>query len=115
MNDFPQRTPSQNASLHLFCEQLAEAMNEAGISQRIFLKELEVDNSMESVKSVFRELGKVKYGKDSTAKLTTKEMTDIYEELNRHTASRLGIHVPWPSIEEVLLNQNNYDNRKKNN
>jgi len=91
-----QRTNAQNRSLHLYCSQLAEELNEAGITQRVFLQYLEVDNSAESVKSVFRALGKAKYGKESTSKLTTKECTDIYDEINRNS-SRLGIHVAWPN------------------
>lgn len=50
------RTAKQNKALHKFCELLAEACNEAGISQRLFLEGLEVDNSPESVKAVFRGL-----------------------------------------------------------
>lgn len=94
------RTYKQNNALHLFCELLSEALNEAGIGQKVFLDGLEVDNSPESVKSVIRALGKAKYGKKSTAQLTTKEMTDIYEEINRHSA-KIGVHVPWPSEEEL--------------
>jgi hypothetical protein len=93
-----QRTTRQNNALHLYCQMLAETLNEAGISQQVFLQGLEVDNSPDSVKAVFRALGKAKYGKESTSLLTTKECSDIYEEFNRHTA-KIGIHVPWPSEE----------------
>ena len=99
------RTLKQNASLHLYCRKLAKALNEAGISQAIFVKGLEVDNSEQSVKEVFRSLAKAKYLEGSTAKLNTKEMTDIYEEINRHTA-KIGIYVAWPSEEEINLEKN---------
>ena len=99
-----QRTIQQNKSLHLYCQQLSDKLNEAGISQRVLLEGLEIDNSSESIKDIFRSLGKAKYKKDSTAKLTTKEMSDCYEEFNRHIA-HLGVHIPWPSINEILYQQ----------
>ena len=98
-----QRSSAQNNSLHLYCQELSSVLNERGITQEVFVRGLEVDNSPDSVKAVFRELGRVKYGKLSTADLTTKEMSSIYEEFNRHT-SKLGIHLPWPSIESESLN-----------
>jgi len=93
-----QRTLKQNKALHLYCKMLSEALNNAGISQGVFLRGLEVDNSPESVKAVFREIGKVKYLENSTARLSKKEMTEVFEEINRHIAS-FGIHIPWPSKE----------------
>lgn len=98
------RTTAQNNALHLYCEMLAESLNEAGISQSVFLQGLEVDNSLESVKAVFRALGKAKYGKESTALLTTKECSNIYEEINRQS-SKIGIHIPFPSQEDLFLKE----------
>ena len=94
------RTIQQNRAMHKYCEQLSKELNDAGISQKLLLEGLEIDNSADSIKSLFRSLGEAKYHKDSTAKFTTKEMSDIYEELNRHLA-HLGVHVPWPSQEEL--------------
>jgi len=80
---------------------LAQELTFAGISQRVLLQAVnEVDNSAESVKSVFRALGKAKYLKSSTSELTTKEMSDIYDEFNRNLA-KIGIHVEWPSEEQL--------------
>lgn len=92
------RTQLQNKSLHLYCKLLADALNQAGISQRVFLQGIEVDNTPVSVKEVFKGLASAKYLKDSTTELTTKEMTDLYDEINRQT-SKIGIHIDWPSNE----------------
>lgn len=94
--EFPQRTAQQNKSLHLYCEQLSTALNDAGISQKMVLQATELDWSGESIKSLFRSLGRAKYGTISTASLTTKQMTDIYDELNRIVAG-FGVHISWPS------------------
>lgn len=99
------RTLLQNNSLHLYCQMLAEALNEAGIGQAMFLQDFEIDNSMESIKNVFREIGRLKYNKESTAKLTTKEVTEIYDEINRQVSKR-GIYIPFPSEESRSLEEN---------
>lgn len=99
-NQSKQRTGQQNRSLHLYCEWLSEELFLVGITQKNFLQVMnEVNNSPESIKSVFREYGRAKYGKKSTADLTTKEVMDIYDEFNRNLA-KIGIYIPWPSEEE---------------
>ena len=95
------RTIKQNKSLHLFCRELARELNEHGITQAIFLRGLEIDNSDESVKEVFRKIAEAKYLEHKTSKLSTKELIDVWEEINRHIAS-FGIHIPWPSKEQLL-------------
>ena len=97
------RSKKQQASLQIYCRKLANTLNEAGISQKVLLEAFEIDNSEESIKSLFREIGRKKYGKTSTAKLTTKECTDVYEEVNRGTSLK-GVHEPWPSEEELRYN-----------
>jgi len=96
---FPQRTDRQNKSLHLYCEQLSQTLNDAGITQKMVLQAIDIDWSADSIKSLFRSLGRAKYGIKSTAELTTKQLTDIYDELNR-IVSKFGVHVPFPSVDE---------------
>ena len=99
-----QRTLKQNDALHKYCRQLSDALVEAGISQRMFLEGLEHDTSPEFIKAVFRAIGKSKYGKTSTALLSTKEVTDIFDEMNRQV-SKFGIVIGWPSIDELANQQ----------
>ena len=99
------RTGQQNRALHLYCEMLYQELFFAGITQKKFLEAMdEINNSPQSIKAVFREYGRVKYGKVSTADLTTKEISDIYEEFNLNL-SKIGIHIPWPSEEETNLKE----------
>lgn len=103
--DEKKRTLSQNNALHLYCEMLYQKLSFAGITQKKFLSIMdEIDNSPKSIKAVFREYGKAKYGKTSTADLTTKEMSDIYEEFNRNL-SKIGVYVAWPSEDNKNFNQ----------
>ena len=102
--EYKQRTTLQNSSLHLYCERLAEELNNAGITQKLVLQCVELDWSADSIKSLFRSLGRAKYGIKSTSELTTKQLTDIYDELNRIMA-KFGIHIPFPSEEEIANQQ----------
>ena len=95
-----QRTIPQNKALHKYCGELAQDLNEAGITMEVFFKNMEVDHTMESVKAMFQAFAQVKYGKRHTSELTTIEMTELYEEVNRHVA-QFGIHRAWPSYEDT--------------
>jgi hypothetical protein len=103
-----QRTSAQNRALHKYCTELAVELNNAGIGIDIFFKNIEADHTMESVKSLWRAFAKAKYGKDSTADLTTGEINAIYDEVNRHIA-QFGIYMAFPSQENTPNYLNSYD------
>ena len=54
--DFPKRTKKQNDSLHLFCEQIAEAFNSAGYEQKITFGTIDCPWTKESVKAIFKKI-----------------------------------------------------------
>lgn len=95
-----QRTNLQNDCLHQYCEDLANALNDAGFDMQVVLeaKPLDVPWSKELIKKVlFKDVIKAMFDKTSTAKLGTKEISQAYEVLNRFTAENFSISVPWPS------------------
>ena len=97
------RTGQQRKSFEVFCKELAEALNEKGITQGKFASCFEVDNTQQSVKSVLREAGLIKYLKKSTADWTTTEIQEMYEETMRVIAMHpeWGVaHINFPSQEE---------------
>lgn len=96
-----QRTIQQNKAMHKYFSEVAQALNEAGIAQSVFYENIEADYTMESIKELWRSFARAKYRKDSTADLSTMEVTEIYEEVNRHL-SKFGIYLPFPSIEEKM-------------
>lgn len=96
----PIRTIPQNAALHVYFELLAKELNDAGLDmKKVFeVKAVEVPWSAGSVKEVlWRPIQGAMIGEESTTKLTTIEISEVYEVLNRHTAQKLGVSVPWPS------------------
>lgn len=98
------RTNKQNRSIHKYFSEVADLLNESGIPLSVFYSDIEADYTMESVKALFRSFLKVKYGKSSTAQMTTEEIQAVWEEVNRHL-SKHGIHIPFPSSEALI----NYD------
>ena len=92
-----QRTLTQNASLHLFCQLLADKLNEGGIDFRVFIKAgYPVPfNEYLAKEYLWRPIQKAITGKTSTTKPERDEYSKIYESLNVKLAEH-GIHVPWP-------------------
>ena len=99
MND---RTLTQNSALHLYFELLANALNDAGLDMKKVLevKTGDVPWNKDTIKEVlWRPLQDAMTGEESTTKLSTTEVSEVYEVLNRHTASKLGVSVEWPTRE----------------
>lgn len=101
MDTTPPRTIQQNKALHLYCQQVADALNDAGLDVRATLKEnVEIPWSGYLVKDLlWRTIQKLQYGKKSTTELTVKDIDSVYDVMNRHLGERFGIHVPFPSYE----------------
>ena len=97
-----QRTLTQNASLHVFCKNLAEALNDGGFDFRTFVKDgYPVPFNEDLVKNhIWRPVQKAITGKESSTKPETHEYALIYDALNMKLAEH-GIYVPWPSKESV--------------
>ena len=98
------RTGTQNNAIHKYCELLATALNDAGYGMVRTLKilrkkpEIELDWTMQAVKdNLWRPVQMAKTNKESTSKLDTNEVSQVYEELNRYTAGKLGVSLQFPS------------------
>jgi len=95
----PKRTLPQNSSLHLYFTMLGDALNSAGLDQRKVLKpEIDIPWTTTSVKeNLWKPLQLAMVGHDKTSKLDTTEVSKVYEVLNRHTASKLGVSLNFPN------------------
>lgn len=95
------RTVIQNASLHKYLELVANAMNEAGFDIRKVLSAMKAGFTIactkENIKeTVWRPIQQALLGIDSTTDLDTKQVTEVYENVNRFTSERFGVSVHWP-------------------
>lgn len=103
MKNGKQRSLTQNRALHLYCQHVAESLNDGGLDFRQMLgKDIEVPWTPELVKDhLWRVIQKAVTSHDSTTKPETGDYGKIYEVLNRHLSSKLGIFVAWPSKDSI--------------
>jgi hypothetical protein len=99
-----QRTITQNKAMHKYFELLASELNDAGLTMRKVLKpEIDIDWTPEAVKSyLWKPIQDALYQKNSTTELNRKQVSLVFETLNRHLGTKLGIHVPFPSNEPEM-------------
>ena len=98
-----QRTLTQNRALHLFCQWLADALNDAGLDMRKTLRDdVDVPWTQASVKEyLWRPVQTAMTDKKSTTEITTIEPTEIHAVLARHLGERLGVTCPpWPKRDQ---------------
>lgn len=100
-----QRTDQQRKSIEVYCRELATALNDSGLDQRAVLAEMregvEIPWGQESVKdTLWRRIQVAIIGKESTTKLSTDEVSRVYDVLNRWTGQTFGVSVPFPEKKE---------------
>ena|SRR3990167_425892 len=101
------RTNRQSRALHLMFQMIADELNGAGLDLRIFLKpEIEIPWNKDTVKEyIWRPVQEKQLMKESTTELTTKEIDQVFETLNRYLGEKCGLHIPFPSIESLIQEQ----------
>lgn len=106
-----QRTLTQNRSMHKFFELLAQELNDSGLTMLKVLKPgADVPWSAETVKEcIWKPIQNAQFGEHSTTKLTTKQVSEVYETLNRHLGEKFAVHVAWPSVDSMLIEGGSYD------
>lgn len=104
-----QRTIKQNRALHLMFEQLADNLNNEGMSVQKVLT-LEAKFTGKLIKELlWRPTQKWLYKKKSTTELTTKELDEVFEVIQKALAEK-GIEIQFPSIETIMMNERTDEN-----
>lgn len=106
------RTILQNKSLHLYLNKVSELLISQGVDMRYVLEKMKTGFYFSPTMPVLKEcvwkpIQKALTGKESTTKLDTKEVSEIYEHMNRFTAENFGIGVPFP--DRYSQSMENYD------
>ena len=99
------RTTLQCHSFHLWLERLAESLNDAGYTQDVLLRALKVKAPVtkDSLKrDIAHGIIQAMFEKDSTAKLTSKEIQELYQVMDQNISEVTGVTVAWPHIEMPL-------------
>ena len=104
------RTELQNRSIHKYFEILCNALNDAGWDMVATMKKLsknvKIPWSPHAIKErLWRVVQIDTYGKESSTKLNTDEISVVYEALNQVTSSKLGVSVPFPDKYSLMDKQ----------
>ncbi len=106
-----QRTYKQNSALHLWFMWLATELNLAGYTVQLVLKEkMDLDWTPDICKELlWRPAQQAILKKKSTTELGKIEDIDkVYDHLNRHLGEKFGVHVKFPTDEQVQLSKLGY-------
>lgn len=99
------RTQQQNKALHVLFRLLADELNANGLDMRKTLKpEVDIPWNDKTVKEfLWRPIQEAQLKKTSTTELTTREIDEVFDTINKHLGEKFGLHVPFPTIDDVLL------------
>lgn len=98
------RTDQQRKSIEVYCRLLGEALNDAGFDMKQFfaVKTVDIPWNQARVKDlIWRQVQQAMTGKKSTTQLDVPEVSEIYDVVQRHIAENFGIHVEFPSEDQV--------------
>lgn len=107
------RTSQQNAAMHLFFTQLAEALNSAGFDMKKTIREgIDIPWTPENIKEfLWRPVQSAYLRKKSTTELTTSEIDKVYDVVNKIIGERTGVHIPFPSIDSAIDREREFENK----
>lgn len=94
------RTKQQNRALHLWFKHIAEMLNDAGFEKQLTVGTIDVPWSMETVKILFKKIGKAQVNEWHTSEMTREQLNQVQETMHRFLSEQ-GIQVPFPSLEEL--------------
>ncbi len=101
--EFPKRTLTQNAALHLYLRMLSDDLNNAGLDlRRTLKKDFDIPWTPDLAKKyLWKPLQNAMLEKESTRDLTTKEINEVYLVLTKHLSEKFGLEATeFPHIEE---------------
>ncbi len=99
------RTDKQRKAIEVYCRLLSEAFSDAGLTMDVVLTQAPVkcDCTQERVKEFWKDIQKAMFNKTSTTELDPREVSPVYEEINRFTAETFGISVEFPDNNRIPM------------
>lgn len=90
-------TDKQRGAIHVYFNELSNELLSTGADFNLMLRKVSVSPTPKILKDVFREMGKLKFGIDSTEDLTPKQVMEVWEDYNVWL-SGYGVFIPFPSF-----------------
>ena len=102
-----QRTLKQNKALHLLFTMLADNLNTSGLDMRKTLKPgVDIPWTGEAVKEyLWRPIQKAQLNKESTTQLTTTDIDQVFDTINKQMGEKFCLTTELPIIERILDKQ----------
>jgi hypothetical protein len=93
-----QRTAQQNKALHKGCELLANKLNDAGLDMKRTLKPwVDIPWTGDSVRVfMFNSIASIMFDGKTSHELSTTEIQEVWQVLNRHLPEQHSIEQEWP-------------------
>ena len=111
------RTNLQNKSLHLAAHLLSGELNSNGLDMRVVLKpDYKIRWDKDSIKeNIIKPVAKSMYGVESTTKLTTAQISRVWEEIMQMLVDKFPTMdwVDFPSQEQTQSYLDSYDKPSK--
>ena len=97
------RSDKQNNSLWLYFTLLATELNLAGYDMRKLIEHgVEISWTKDTIADyLWKPIQKEMFKTNSTTKLTTEQINQIYDEVNRITSEK-GVSVAFPNVEQLF-------------
>lgn len=104
IGDKPVRTLTQNKAIHKYFDMLADSLNNAGYDVRKAMRhDVPIPWTQSLVKElIWRKVQSAMFDVNSTAKLDTSQICEVYEVINRYTAESFCVSVAFPEKERLL-------------
>jgi len=99
------RTLAQNRAMHLYFTKLSKALNDAGYDIPTVIKAGVSITPFVVKEFLWKPIQKAILDKKSTTSLKTKEVTLVYENLNRIVGEKFGVNVSFPSVDVMITKQ----------
>lgn len=99
-----QRTGTQNKSMHAYFKMKADQLNDLGLDMKTVLAlEVRVEWTPASFKEYFKAMAKKMLEKSSTTELSTKEVNQVYLNIEKNLAEQLYAEIiPFPTNEPEM-------------
>ena len=97
-------TRQQQKAIHLYFKHMADELTNAGLDIRKTLKaDFDVPWNAYLVKEfMWRPVQKEVCGKESTTKITTQEINQIFDVITKAIGEKTGLYIEFPSIEALI-------------
>lgn len=101
------RSNKHNAAFHVWCNEVSREMLARGIDMRLFIEKIRLTATPGTIKWLVQQMALNQIGKEHTSEMTSKELSDVSEDLIKALAME-GMIVPFPSVENTEEYMNSF-------